>query len=93
MADGVDFSNLASRMDDSIVHVEIQPLADYRLEEFCHSDPVIRMDVSEEFLIFWQPLYRIETQYAICFLREIGDFVGCRDTCPTARVTEPLRFR
>src|SRR6202035_4537821 len=54
---------------------------------------VIGMDAPLEFFKSRRPPCGIETVNAERFLGPVGMSAGRRDTCPTARVTEPLRLR
>jgi hypothetical protein len=92
VADGLDLSDLAVRMHNSIAYVPIYLFADCSLEMFCGSGPVIGMEAPLEFFKSRRPPCGIETQNAERFLRPVGMFAGRRDTRPAARVTQPLRF-
>src|SRR4029077_20281328 len=56
------------------------------------SGPVIGMDAPLEFFKTWRPFCGIESHYAEYFFGPVGMFADCRDTCPTARVAQSLRF-
>jgi hypothetical protein len=93
VADDLDLSDLAARMHNSIAMVEIYLFADCCPEVFFSSGPVIGMDAPLEFFKSRRPPGGIESRYAEDFLGPVGMFAGRRDTCPTARVAQPLRFR
>jgi hypothetical protein len=73
--------------------VEIYLFADCGPEAFFSSGPVIGMDAPLEFFKSRRAPCGIESRYAEDFLGPVGMFAGRRDTCPTARVAQPLRFR
>ena len=93
VANDMDLSDLAARMHNSIVVVEIRLSPDCFPKTFSSSGPIIGMDTSLEFFKSrWSPC-GIETRYAEYFFGPVGMFADRRDTCPTARVAKPLRFR
>ena len=62
VADGLDLSDLAARMHNSIAYVPIYLFADCCLEVFCSSDPVIRMEAPLQFFKSRRPPCGIESR-------------------------------
>src|SRR5258706_6324907 len=75
---GLDLSDLAAWMRNSIADVEIYLFADCRLEAFCSSGPVIRMKAPLQFSKSRRPPCGIETQNAERFLGKVGIFASRR---------------
>jgi hypothetical protein len=73
--------------------VEIYPFPDCCPEAFSNSSPVIGMDALLEFFKLRRSSCGFEAGYAEYFFGPVGMFAERRHKCPTARVTQPLRFR
>jgi hypothetical protein len=74
-------------MHNPIAMVEIYLFADCCPEVFFSSGQVVGMDAPLEFFKSWRPSCGIESRYAEGFLGPVSVFAGCRDKCPTARMT------
>jgi hypothetical protein len=79
-------------MHNPIAMVEIYLFPDCCPEVFSSSGPVIGMDAPFEFFKTRRPFCGIESRYAEYFFGPVGMFADRRDTCPTARVAQSLRF-
>jgi len=73
--------------------VEIDLFPDCLPEPFSSSGPIIGMDAPLEFFKSRRRSCGIESRYAEYFFGPVGMFADRRDTCPTAGVAQPLRFR
>src|SRR5260370_1289011 len=60
---------------------------------FGSSGQVIGMDALLEFFKSRGPCRRIKSRHSEGFFGPVGVFAERRHKCPTARVTQPLRFR
>ena len=91
MAYCVDVSDLAAGMDDAVI--ELEPcLFSGCFCELCYGPgSIILVKPLKEYFDWWQTLVRVKTQDAVAFLGPVPKLSG--SSCPTACVTEPLRFR
>src|SRR5205807_409936 len=92
MAYHVNVSDLAVRMNDSVILLEICFLARCCLGLFPISGLIIRMDALKECFESRLSTVRVKTQHAVAFLGPVPYVARSRSPCPTARMAEPLRF-
>src|ERR1700690_1748919 len=93
MTDGVNVPDPFFRMNDPVVHFEIRFVADGFLGPFHGCRLIVRMNSMKEFFESRQRASGIETQYAVAHRRPVPDIAGRGVPCPTASLTESLRFR
>jgi hypothetical protein len=87
----VDVPDLAAGMNDSVIELEPRLFAGCSFELFYARGSIIRVKALIEYFDWRQTLVRVKTQDAVAFLGPVPELSG--SPCPTAGVTEPLRFR
>src|ERR1700693_4291227 len=93
MTDDVNVTDPFFRMNDAVVQFEICFVTDGFLEPFPDRRLIVRMNSMKEFFESRQRASRIEPQYAVAHLRPVPDVTSRGVPCPTASLTESLRFR
>jgi hypothetical protein len=86
-----DISELAARMNESAIQFEIRFFTLCCLDRCPKFGLIIRMDALKKRFVSRLFTVPIKTQYPVTFFGQISDFADSRG--PTARLTEPLRFR
>src|SRR6266478_7310910 len=89
----MDVPDSSLGMEDTVVHLEVCPLADCLLGLLTERDLVIRINPLQKCFVWRQWFTRFETEYPAALLGPVSDLKGRRVPCPTARLAEPLRFR
>src|SRR5260370_2744452 len=93
MAHHVDDSNLAAEMDDSVIQLELRLLAHRCLACFAKFGLIIRIDALREYFQSRFSTVRVKTQHAVAVLGPVPNVPRSTAPCPTARMSQSLRFR
>src|SRR3984957_15122465 len=93
MAYCVDVPNIAARMNDAVIELELRLFTPCSFELFHGTGLIIRVNALKECLESRQPAVRVKTQHSVTFLGPVPDLSRSGSPCPTACVAEPLRFR
>src|SRR4051812_35204563 len=93
MSHRVDVLDVAVRVNNSIVCLEVRFLGNRFAEQLSDSVLISRAKAPKKFLEARRPGFRIETKQAIGLSRPVSDLARGGRPGPTPRMAEPLRFR